>query len=132
MINIAIPGLSPESCFLYVDDLVIFGCSIKHHNKNLTKVFQALRKFNLKLNPSKCQFLETNVTYLGRISDRGILPDPPDPSKYSVIKNFPVPTNANKVRRFVAFCNYNRRFVSDVAKIAYPLNQLVKRDVEFN
>lgn len=129
MMSIAMSGLTPQSCFLYVDDLIVFGCSLEHHNANLIKVFEALRKFNLKLNPSKCQFLQTTVTYLGhQISDKGILPDS---SKYSAVKNYPVPKNADDARRFVSFCSYYRRFIPNFAKIAYPLNRLTKKSVAF-
>lgn len=129
MVTIAMSGLTPESCFLYVDDLVVFGCSLKHHNRNLVRVFEALRRYNLKLNPAKCQFLQTVVTYLGhQISDQGIRPDP---AKYEVVEKYPVPQNVDEVRRFVAFCNYYRRFVPNFARIAYPLNQLLKKDSVF-
>ena len=56
MMTIALSGLPPECAFLYIDDIIIVGCTIKHHLNNLEQVFQRLRKFNLKLNPSKCKF----------------------------------------------------------------------------
>ena len=64
MLTIALSGLDSEA-FLYVDDIIIFGCSLKHHNKNLIKVFERLSKYNLKLNASKCVFLKHEVIYLG-------------------------------------------------------------------
>lgn len=129
MMNIAMSGLTPESCFLYIDDLVVFGCSVNHHNSNLRKVFSTLRKFNLKLNPAKCQFLQNCLTYLGHeISDKGIRPDT---AKFSVIKNYPEPKNADEVRRFVAFCNYYRRFVENFAEIVAPLNKLQRKGEPF-
>lgn len=105
------------------------SCSIKHHISNLITVFNRLRHYNLKLNPSKCKFFQTEVTYLGhKITDKGIYPDD---SKYSTVKNYPVPTNADEVRRFVAFCNYYRNFVPNFAGIAKPLNDLLKKNVKF-
>lgn len=35
----------------------------------------------------------------------------PDPSKYDVVRDCPVPTNGDDVRRFVAFANYYRKFI---------------------
>lgn len=129
MISIAMSGLCPESSFLYIDDIIVFGCSIKHHNENLCKVFERLRKYNLKLNPQKCNFLNFEVTYLGhKISHLGISPDP---KKYDVIKSYPRPTNKDEVRRFVAFCNYYRRFIKNFAEICVPLNNLLKKNVKF-
>lgn len=129
MMTIALSGLSPECAFVYVDDIVVIGCSIDHHLANLQKVFQRLREYNLKLNISKCNFFRSEVTYLGHnISDKGISPDE---SKYEVIKNFPVPTNADEVRRFVAFCNYYRKFIEKFAEIAIPLNKLLRKNEKF-
>lgn len=128
MLTIALSGLDAEA-FLYVDDIIIFGCSLKHHNENLIKVFQRLRKFNLKLNAGKCSFLKPEVVYLGHlITDKGIKTDP---AKYNVIKNYPVPTNVDEVRRFVAFCNYYRRFIPKFADIAKNLNLLLKKNKPF-
>lgn len=129
MMNIAMAGLSPERAFLYIDDLIVFGCSEKQHNNNLKAVLERCREYNLKLNPKKCRFLLKTVTYLGhQITDHGILPDP---EKYQVVKRYPVPKSADEVRRFVAFCNYYRRFVPNFADIAIPLNKLCKKNATF-
>lgn len=55
----------------------------------------------------------------------------PDKSKYNVISNFPIPKNADDVRRFVAFCNYYRRFIPYFSELASPLNALLKKNVKF-
>lgn len=129
MMSIALSGLPPQCAFLYIDDIIVVGCSVNHHIENLREVFQHLRKFNLKLNPSKCHFFKTEVTYLGHnISEKGIQPDK---SKYSVISNYPVPKNADDVRRFVAFCNYYRRFIRNFAEITNPLNKLLRKNTPF-
>lgn len=127
--TIALSGLPPECAFLYIDDIILMGCSITHHLKNLEYVFAKLRYYNLKLNPSKCVFFASDVTYLGHhISEKGIQPDK---TKFSAIQNYPIPKNADEVRRFVAFCNYYRRFIQDFAEIAYPLNKLLRKNTLF-
>lgn len=99
MMTIAMAGLTPEHAFIYIDDIIVIGCSSKHHLTNLTKVFERLRQYNLKLNPSKCKFFQSEVTYLGhKITDQGIYPDD---SKFSAVKNFPIPTNAEIGRAHV-------------------------------
>ncbi|HBS53814.1 MAG TPA: hypothetical protein DD806_07425 [Flavobacterium sp.] len=130
MMSIAMAGLTPEAAFLYIDDLVVFGCSIEQHNKNLIRVLERLRKYNLKLNPKKCLFLQHSVTYLGHvISEEGIAPDK---TKFDKLEKYPNPENADEVRRFVAFCNYYRKFVPNFAELANPLNALLRKKVEFN
>lgn len=108
MMTLAFSGLTP-SVFLYMDDLVVLGCSEKHMFKNLTDVFELCRKYNLKFHPDKCTFFMHEVTHLGhKCTNKGILPDD---SKYAVIRDYPVPTDADGARRFIAFCNYYRRFI---------------------
>jgi len=101
MMTIAFSGLEPSQAFLYMDDLIVIGCSEKHMLKNLTDVFEKCRKYNLKLHPEKCSFFMHEVTFLGhRCTDKGILADD---KKYDVIQNYPVPHDADSTRRFIAF-----------------------------
>jgi len=80
-----------------------FGNSLTQHNKNLIKVFERLRKANLKLNPAKCNFLRKEILYLGHvISAQGVSPDV---ENISVLKEYPTPQDADAAKRFVAFIN---------------------------
>lgn len=127
--TIAMSGLNYENCFIYLDDIVVFGRNLMEHNQNLLKVFNRLRSFNLKLNPSKCEFLKKQLLYLGHIiSKDGIAPDP---QKIEVLKAYPVPKNADEVKRFVAFSNYYRRHIQNFAEIVKPLNSLTKKYAQF-
>ena len=129
MMALAFAGVSPLKCFLYIDDIIVIGCSEKHHLKNLKAVFETCRKYNLKLNPDKCKFFKSEVTYLGhKCTDQGILPDN---SKFKSIQNYPVPQDKDSVKRFVAFMNYYRRFIPHFAEIAKPLNHLSKLKTPF-
>jgi Reverse transcriptase (RNA-dependent DNA polymerase)/RNase H-like domain found in reverse transcriptase len=130
MMTIAFAGLVPDVAFLYIDDLVVLGCSEQHHLLNLSKIFKRLLDKNLKLNPLKCKFFQNSVVYLGhQITEKGIRPDP---NKFETILKYPTPQNADDVRRFVAFCNYYRRFIKDFAAHATPLNNLLKKSSKFN
>ncbi|KAG7310106.1 hypothetical protein JYU34_004645 [Plutella xylostella] len=127
--SIAMSGLTFEKCFVYLDDLIVFGRNLEMHNKNLIDVFERLRKTNLKLNPEKCQFLKKEILYLGHVvSANGVAPDP---TKISTLQNYPVPTTAEEVKRFVAFCNYYRKFVPSFADITSPLNKLCRKNEQF-
>ena len=69
------------------------------------------------------------VTYLGhKCTDKGILPDD---SKYSAIKNYPTPTDADSAKRFVAFCNYYRRFIKNFSDYSRHLTRLSKKGIPF-
>ena len=130
LMTVAMSGLNMERCLVYLDDIIVFGKSLDEHNKNLSKIFERLRQTSLKLNPTKCNFLKTELLYLGHlVSVEGIKPDP---SKLEVIKNWSSPQTADEVKRFVAFANYYRKHIKDFAKFCSPLNKLTRKNVEFN
>lgn len=129
LMTIAMSGLNYEKCFVYLDDLIIFGRNLHDHNSNLMKVFDRLRQVNLKLNPSKCEFLKKDLLYLGNvITPNGILPDE---QKTQVLKDYPTPKTADEVKRFVAFANYYRRYIPHFAELANPLNKLTRKGETF-
>ena len=65
-------------------------------------------------------FIKKELVYLGHmISAEGIKPDP---AKIEAVKNWPIPTTTDAVKRFVAFSNYYRKCIPNFAKICRPLN----------
>ena len=129
LMTVAMSGLNLYKCLIYLDDIIIFGRTLEEHNKNLISVFQRLREVNLKLNPLKCNFLKEELLYLGHyISAEGIKPDP---AKIEAVKQWPIPSNADEIKRFVAFANYYRKHIKDFAKLCAPLNKLTRKDIKF-
>ena len=55
-----------------------------------------------------------------------------DPIKLAGIRDWPTPTTVKQVRSFLGFGNYYRRFISGMAHIARPLNDLTKKDKIWN
>jgi hypothetical protein len=69
-------------------------------------------------------FCEKTLLLLGHlISENGIKPDP---GKISAVMDYP-----SNVRSFLGLASYYRKFTENFADIAYPLNQLLKRNVPF-
>lgn len=54
-------------CLIYLDDIIIFGRTEEEHFKNLQLVFETLEKANVKIQLDKCEFLKTEVEFLGFI-----------------------------------------------------------------
>ncbi|XP_070022994.1 uncharacterized protein [Nicotiana sylvestris] len=80
---------------VYVDDVIIKSRKQSDHVKDLRKFFQRLRKYNLKLNPTKCTFGVPSGKLLGfKVSRRGIKLDP---SKIKAIQELPPPRNKTEV-----------------------------------
>lgn len=108
---------------VYLDDLLLFSKSVDEHVERLEVVFRLLKKYGLKLKPSKCHILQPQVKYLGFVlSKEGISTDP---EKISAVKEWPVPRTVKDVRAFVAFCSFYRRFIEGFAKVAAPLHALM-------
>lgn len=127
LMSLAIAGM--DGVFHFLDDIICFGEDVASHNKVLEKLFARLRQVKLSLNPKKCNFLQDRLEFLGHeISKDGLRPSP---SKTQAVVNYPKPTTADEVLRFVSFCNYYRRFVPNFAKIVKPLNDLLKNNVVF-
>ena len=71
---------------VYVDDMIAKSRTTQDHLTDLRKLFQRLKKYQLRLNSNKCAF--TSGKLLGFIvSDRGI---EIDPAKVQAIRNMPV------------------------------------------
>ena len=59
------------------DDMVIYGKSIKEHDKHFLNFLSIVRKSNLKLNALKLQLQLEEVSFFGcNWSSKGISPDP--------------------------------------------------------
>ncbi len=50
----------------------------------------------------------------------------------SAIKNFPQPQNVENVRSFLGLCGYYRAFIRGFARIASPLTQLLRKEMQFH
>ena len=55
----------------------------------------------------------------------------PDPSKVKAIENFPIPSDTKDLKSFLGLAGYYRRFIKHFAKIAKPLNFLLKEGIKF-
>jgi hypothetical protein len=111
---------------IYLDDVTVHSKGYKEHIQHLEIVLERFRQVGLKLNPKKCVFLARSVHLLGHvISADGVAMDP---AKIETIKNMKYCKNVKHVQQFLGLCGYYRRFVKDFAKIAYPLNHLIKKD----
>jgi hypothetical protein len=111
-------------CYVYIDDIIIFGKDEEEHFVNLKLIFSTLEAANMKVQLDKCEFLRNEVEFLGFIvSDEGIKSNP---KKTEVIKNIPPPKNLKDLRSFLGMTSYYRRFIPNYAEIAKPLTGLLR------
>lgn len=130
LMDAVLTGLQGTELFVYLDDIVIYARSLSEHREKFEKLARRLRKANLKLQPSKCAFLQKEVAYLGhRISEDGVRPSV---EKLQAVKQFPTPKNVREVREFLGLAGYYRRFIDSYSRISKPLTNLLKKDHGFD
>ena len=129
LMEIVLSGLNWQICLIYLDDVIVIGRTFDDMISNLDQVLQRLKDAGLKLKPRKCQLFAQEVEFLGHVINReGVKTDP---KKTQVIRDWPRPNDIHKVRSFLGFCSYYRRFVPKFAEIAKPLHRLSEKHQKF-
>lgn len=122
-------GLIGIYCFVYIDDIVVYGDTIDTHFRNLSIVLERLRVNKLKVKPSKCHFLEAEICYLGFVISRdGVKMDK---KKVEAITSFKEPENEKQLKSFLGLAGFYRKFMPNFSFIAQPLHNLLKKSVVF-
>ncbi|XP_019462936.1 PREDICTED: uncharacterized protein LOC109361858 [Lupinus angustifolius] len=96
------------------------------HVSNLKRLFERLRKYQLKLNPTKCSFGVKSGRVLGFIvSQKGI---EVDPEKVKLIIKMPAPRTEIEVRGFLGRLNYISRFIFQLTSTCEPIFKLLRKN----
>ena len=115
-------------CVVYLDDILIFSESPEEHVVHVKKVLSKLRENHLYAKLEKCAFAVREVDFLGyTISDTGIAMD----QRVTSIQTWPTPANIKELQSFLGFTNFYCMFIAYYTKIALPLFNLLKKNVEF-
>lgn len=121
-------GLEGVKCFF--DDIIIQGSSERELMIRLQKVLHKLKDSNLRVNKEKCHFFKRSIDYLGHTIDKDGLHK--NIEKIKSISNAERPKNVNELRTFLGMANYYNKFIPNLASITNPLNELLKKNMNFN
>jgi len=107
----------------FMDDIIVLGYgTFQMHLADVIEVLTRLRSVGMQVNPDKCMWFHTEVTYLGFIITRdGIKPQP---EKIQGILNMTPPKTQKDVRRFVGMINFYRDLYPKRAETLSPLTDL--------
>lgn len=112
---------------VFLDDIFIYSANEAEHLVHLREALEVLRANRLFLKPSKCEWMKTEVEFLGhRIGREGLSVDP---HKIDAVRDWPVPGDVSQVRSFLGLAGYYRRFLANYSKVALALTELTKDDV---
>ena len=122
-------GLQWDILLIYLDDIVIMAPTMEENLSQLEVVLGKLRDAGLKLKPSKCQILQSQVLFLGHIISA--LSVQPNPRLIESVREWRVPSDRREVQQFLGLANYYRRFISNFSDLAAPLTELTSKSVVF-
>lgn len=111
---------------MFFDDILIYSSTANDHVSHLRSVLEVLRQNQLFAKMSKCTFAQVEIEYLGHIINGGGVAT--DPSKISIIHQWPQPQSVTQLRAFLGLTGYYRRFIQGYGIICRPLFDLLKKD----
>uniref|UniRef100_A0A2N9FPT8 Reverse transcriptase domain-containing protein n=1 Tax=Fagus sylvatica TaxID=28930 RepID=A0A2N9FPT8_FAGSY len=110
---------------VYVDDMLVKSKENEDHLKDLKETFQALRTYNMKLNPEKCAFGVSSGKFLGfMVSQRGI---EANPDKIKAILEMSPPTTVKEVQSLTGKAAALNRFVSRSTDKCLPFFKVLRK-----
>ena len=119
-----------DDVLFYCDDVIIMVDTLEQFFDIMTKIFQQCRKFGVTLNALKSYFVQLVLDFLGFefTAKKGYVPGA---RKVEAVRSFPTPTNVQQTRGILGLSGYFKRFIKDYSRIAAPLYNLTRKDVEF-
>jgi hypothetical protein len=121
----------PTELFVYMDNILIATDNdLERHQQIVHKVLDLLEEESYFLRPTKCEFEQCSITYLGIIVNCNQLK--PDPKKTSTLRDWPQTLHTVKeVRSILRVLGYQHPFIPNYANIACPLVTPTKKDHPF-
>ena len=110
---------------VYVDDMLVKSKEELTHLDDLKKTFATLKKYQMRLNPSKCVFGVASGKFLGfMVSQRGI---EANPEKVQAIINMESPRTVKEVQKLIGRIAALNRFVSRATDKCLPFFKTLKQ-----
>ena len=127
-IDEAMAGLRWQVAMVYADDILIYSknTTVEGHIQHLDQVFTRLERYGITVKGSKVRLGVKELPFLGQIiSTKGCRPDP---AKTKAIKDLPVPTNIDQLRRLVGMFAHYKKYIPRYSEIAAPLYALTGKN----
>ena len=114
---------------VYIDDMLVKSLDEGGHLDNLQETFETLKRYKMKLNPSKCAFGVSLGKFLGfMVSQRGI---EANPDKIQAILNIEPPKNIKEVQSLTGRVTTLNKSVSKVTDKCLPFFKVLSKAFEW-
>jgi hypothetical protein len=128
--DIAFHGLINQSVVVYLDDVTVFSENKEDHLAHLRSVLQQCHKYDISLNPNKSIFaVEQDKLLRFIVSNEGMIINP---ERTQVILKLPPPSSKNSMQSFLGQINFVRRFIPNFSEMVRPLQNLIKKDIQYH
>ena len=126
LMNIALSELLGSECLLYMDDIIVHSDTIENHINKIESIFKRLQEVGLTIKLEKCNFLQSEIKYLGHnISHDGLSVHS---DQFEPVLKAATPKTKKELQKFLGFISYFRSFIPNFAEICEPMIQLLKNN----
>jgi len=115
-------------CIVYLDDVLIYSNTLQQHRKDVGNILEAIRKWGMKVKPSKCEFHQGETEYLGFIIGQEGVKTVTYPVKIQAIWDRTAPMKIKEIQCFLGFYNFYRRLIEGFSRTAKPLYANTKKE----
>ena len=114
---------------VYVDDMLVKSLDEQKHQDDLQETFDTFRRYNMRLNSSKCVFRVSLGKFLGfMVSHKGI---EVNPIKIQAILDMKPPRSIKEVQSLIGRVATLNRFVSKAIDKCLPFSKVLKKAFEW-
>ena len=110
----------------FVDDVLVGTETEEGHNEIVEEILKRLEENDLYVKLEKCMWKIKKIGFLGVIIGPNRIEI--EAEKVEGVLSWPEPKNVKDVRKFLGLTNYYRRFIKDFARVARPMNMLMRKD----
>jgi hypothetical protein len=110
---------------IYLDDICIFSATLEEHLLHIYAVLERLRERKLFVKPTKCEWAQQNIEFLGHsIGPQGLSITH---DKTQALQVWPAPSSVAEVRSLLGTFGFWRQYIRHYADITEPLTALTRK-----
>ena len=104
MMNDVLSGYLDDFVLVFLDDILVYSCTVEQHVEHLGKVLEALKMHHLFAKANKCSIMVREVEFLGQwIMPQGAAPTR---EKMKAAVKGGTPQDLKGIRSFLGFAKY--------------------------